>query len=75
MITYSNEAFYAPIKKMSYRTEIEKLMIQIEEHEQLSKEKEIIFQKYEAAKKKLTEVFAKLDETKTINEDYEKQVL
>ncbi|KAG7158941.1 Nuclear mitotic apparatus protein 1-like [Homarus americanus] len=60
--------------KMSYRTEVEKLMIQIEEKEQEGKEKEKILQKYEVAKKKLAEVLTNLNETKTTNEHYEKQM-
>nr|XP_053632844.1 GRIP and coiled-coil domain-containing protein 2-like isoform X2 [Cherax quadricarinatus] len=60
--------------KMSYQTELEKLMIQIEEQEQDGKEKEKILQKYELAKKKLTELLTVNNELKTANEHYEKQV-
>nr|XP_045616061.1 putative leucine-rich repeat-containing protein DDB_G0290503 isoform X3 [Procambarus clarkii] len=60
--------------KMSYQTELEKLMIQIEEKEQESKEKDRIQMKYELAKKKLTEILTFNNDLKTTNDHYEKQV-
>ncbi|KAK7074709.1 hypothetical protein SK128_019415 [Halocaridina rubra] len=60
--------------KLSYKTEIEKLLIQIDEKAQAENNCQIYKQKYEAAKKKLSETLNELKEVKTSREHYQTQV-
>ncbi|XP_068214874.1 uncharacterized protein [Palaemon carinicauda] len=60
--------------KSSYKTEMEKIFIQMEEQEKRSKEGKLFQYKYETAKKKLAETVAEHNELRKSNEDYQEQI-
>ena len=61
-------------QKITYKTELEKFTLQIEEWNREKKEREVIYKKYETAKKKLVETVTSLDEIRTTNRHYQQQV-
>ncbi|XP_064108562.1 golgin subfamily A member 4-like isoform X2 [Macrobrachium nipponense] len=60
--------------KSSYKTEMEKIMIKMEEQEKRTKEAKLFQYKYETAKKKWADSVAEQDELKKSNEDYQEQI-
>lgn len=62
------------LQKVTYKNEVEKLIVQVEEHQREKKEKEVVVQKYELAKKKLSEALSSLKQAETTNQHYSKQV-
>lgn len=62
------------MQKATYKNEVEKLIVQVEEQQREKKEKEVVVQKYELAKKKLSETLSSLKQAETTNHDYSKQV-
>ena len=60
--------------KAKYKTEIEKLSIQVQDHDKLYENSMVLSQKYETTKGKLSECVQELGEAKTAQEHYQKQV-
>ncbi|XP_066956048.1 putative leucine-rich repeat-containing protein DDB_G0290503 isoform X2 [Macrobrachium rosenbergii] len=60
--------------KSSYKTEMEKIMIKMEEQEKHTKEAKLFQYKYETAKKKWADSVTEQNELKKSNEDYQEQI-
>lgn len=69
-----NCASFLCTQKQSYKTEVEKVMIQLEDQEKVCREHEKIHQKYEICKKKLVELNSNLNDANAVNQQYQKQV-